>query len=222
MMQGTSDISKAPAPSPNQYDWNSFMSSFATQAAKYLNQETTPQPMTAPAQHIHYPPPPLQPPVRPLAPLRPVASAERAPPAPPLVSPDAESDSQSVFETAKGLAMISLEAAAEPHYVGESSGSLWTTVISKGMHAPRTGRAAREPSEKPSRSPSPARLTALRGQLARPLPQDLATLVLDTVFRHLHSRVSQIAHTDRFVRYRLNSSVSVHGLASVRNHMGRT
>lgn len=107
-----------------------------------------------------------------------------------MISPDAESDRQSVFETAKGLAMISLEAAAEPHYVGESSGSLWTTVISQGLHAPRAGRAGKEPSEKTARSPSPARLAALRTQLARPLPPDTATLVSDTVCRHLHSRVS--------------------------------
>lgn len=166
--QPVNSIAKeAPAP-PVQYDWNSFMASFATQAAKYLNQEVTPQPAQIPPQHAPNSQPQVHSSTEPLPPNPPVSQARSANAAAPLVSPDAESDSQSVFETAKGLAMISLEAAAEPHYVGESSGSLWTTVVSKGLHAPRSSRGPRESSERTSRTPSPTRLAALRAQLARP------------------------------------------------------
>jgi len=108
----------------------------------------------------------------------------------PAVSPASDVD---VFETAKGLAMISLEAAAEPHYVGESSGSLWTTVIAKGMQNPRlnpnTNRAIPQP-VKPSRSPSPARLSVLRTDLRKPISDSVSQMIFDTVYQQLHSRVS--------------------------------
>ncbi|WWD19944.1 hypothetical protein CI109_104417 [Kwoniella shandongensis] len=103
-------------------------------------------------------------------------------------SPSRESDENSVFETAKGLAMISLEAAAEPHYVGESSGSLWTTLVAKGIPAPQVGISSKHVPHKPSRSPSPTRRAALRASLARPLPKDVADFVLQTVYCHLQSR----------------------------------
>jgi hypothetical protein len=122
--------------------------------------------------------------------VRPTAGTDSMP----MVSPtsERESDDNSVFETAKGLAMISLEAAAEPHYIGESSGSLWTTVISRGMHTPRMTSATKPRAMRPSRSPSPSRLTVLRSQLLKPLSEELAKLVIDTVYRHLHSRVSYL------------------------------
>ncbi|KAK8870133.1 hypothetical protein IAR55_000703 [Kwoniella newhampshirensis] len=103
-------------------------------------------------------------------------------------SPQAESDENSVFETAKGLAMISLEAAAEPHYVGESSGSFWTTLVAKGIQAPQAGFTSKHALSKPSRSPSPTRRAILRQSLARPLSKDVAAYVLQTVYCHLHSR----------------------------------
>lgn len=180
-----------------QTDWNNFVAAFASQAARYINTDTTllPCPPTNPDPPPQPPKPPLArtgqgaPSVR-MSPSVVAQSASHRTETVPIVSPSSESDSHSVFEAAKGLAMVSLEAAAEPHYVGESSGSLWTTVISKGMDAPRSSRATREPSERTSRSPSPARIAQLRTQLARPLSPDLAATVLETVYRHLHSRVS--------------------------------
>ena len=85
--------------------------------------------------------------------------------------------------------MVSLEAAAEPHYVGESSGSLWTTIIARGMHAPATARTKGR-SGRVSRSPSPHDMASLRSSLLRPLPDQTAQLVIETVYRHLHPRVS--------------------------------
>ncbi|WWC62255.1 uncharacterized protein I303_104851 [Kwoniella dejecticola CBS 10117] len=110
-----------------------------------------------------------------------------------------ESDEGSLEDAAKGLAMISLEAAAEPHYVGESSGSLWTTVISGGIHSQqhqqlndglkRHGATARKQAEQdigPSKS-TIGELDTLQA-IQQPLPSDTNTLALETVFSHLHSR----------------------------------
>lgn len=157
-------------PPPVTYDWNAIMSTFAMQASKAAIIDTGSQPRQAPRPAQMIPPPP------------PVQTAPATAHAP--------DEHPSVFETAKGLAMISLEAAAEPHYIGHDSGALWTTVISKGMSTPRNKRSPRDHTQKPSRSPSPSRLTALREQLARPISDDLAALVLETVYRHVHSRVS--------------------------------
>lgn len=179
-----SEISTAPA---IQYDWTSIMSSFASQPRSLPSQATVPD---MPLLSVPPAPPPRPPPPPPPT-LAPTRSADLID-AVPIISPSSDTDDHSVFETAKGLAMVSLEAAAEPHYVGESSGSLWTTVISKGMHAPRASRSARDTTQRTSRSPSPSRMAVLRSQLASPLSEDLAALVLETVYRHLHSRVSAL------------------------------
>jgi hypothetical protein len=116
------------------------------------------------------------------------------PPAP-IVSPIVTPTSDSLFETAKGLAMISLEAAAEPHYVGESSGSLWTTLVSRGMQVPPT--ALEGPSAQPvvETAPTPLHLALLRANLQRAIPNHVADAMLETVYRHLHSRVSAAIQT---------------------------
>ncbi|WWC69844.1 uncharacterized protein I206_103787 [Kwoniella pini CBS 10737] len=101
----------------------------------------------------------------------------------------------------KGVAMISLEAAAEPHYVGESSGSLWTTVISGGMHShpyqqqqqneglKRQGIAYRN---KVEQGMEPSNIGSndidVLQAIQIPLSDDTSTLALETVFSHLHPR----------------------------------
>ncbi|KAL7418364.1 hypothetical protein Q5752_006822 [Cryptotrichosporon argae] len=106
------------------------------------------------------------------------------------ISPGVVSDEGSMFEAAKGLAMISLEAAAEPHYVGESSGSIWTTVIAHGM---QTTHAALESLLKTSPTaqvagPPAQPLPLLKQALLRPIPEHVAATLLETVYQHLHSR----------------------------------
>lgn len=94
-------------------------------------------------------------------------------------------------DAATGLAMISLEAAAEPHYVGESSGSFWSNVVSQGMREPsrRSEAKLRTPKRFKERSSSPTDHHILRTSLQRQLSNDVAKHVLLTVYRHLHSRV---------------------------------
>ena len=167
----------APAPSPAvQYDWDLIMSNFARHVTKVTTDRNVTAAAAIPLTH---------------AALNTSAAAPNGPVSTPMVSPtsERESDDHSVFETAKGLAMISLEATAEPHYIGESSGYLWMTVISKGMHAPKLSNVSNRRSA-PSRSPSPSRPSILRTKLLNPLSEDLSKLIIDTVYQHLHSRVS--------------------------------
>jgi hypothetical protein len=95
-------------------------------------------------------------------------------------------------EIATGMAMVTLEAAAEPHYVGESSGSFWSDVITQGMREPRgTSRGRRQANKRPrNRSPSPTDRHILRASLQRQLSNEVARHILLTVYQHLHSRVS--------------------------------
>jgi hypothetical protein len=95
-------------------------------------------------------------------------------------------------EIATGMAMVTLEAAAEPHYVGESSGSFWSDVITQGMREPRgTTRGRRQANKRPrNRSPSPTDRHILRASLQRQLSNEVARHILLTVYQHLHSRVS--------------------------------
>lgn len=97
-------------------------------------------------------------------------------------------------DAATGLAMISLEAAAEPHYVGESSGSFWSNVVTQGMREPsrREENKTRAPTRFKDRSPSPTDHRILRTSLQRQLSNEVAKHVLLTVYRHLHSRVSSL------------------------------
>ncbi|WVR08413.1 hypothetical protein IAU60_005468 [Kwoniella sp. DSM 27419] len=116
------------------------------------------------------------------------------------VSSMSPSDDGSMEEAAKGLAMISLEAAAEPHYVGESSGSLWSTLITGGMgsrpHAHFEGVGLRRvASTQPPKATDPRQglpadslNAALHQAIQQPLAPEVATAVLETVFRHLHPR----------------------------------
>jgi hypothetical protein len=92
-------------------------------------------------------------------------------------------------EIATGMAMVTL---AEPHYVGESSGSFWSDVITQGMREPRgTSRGRRQANKRPrNRSPSPTDRHILRASLQRQLSNDVARHILLTVYQHLHSRVS--------------------------------
>jgi hypothetical protein len=95
-------------------------------------------------------------------------------------------------EAAAGMAMITLEAAAEPHYVGESSGSFWSDVVAKGMCEPRskTRNGTRLKKAFRHRSPSPTDRHILRTSLQRQMSNDVADHILLTVYRHLHARVS--------------------------------
>jgi len=95
-------------------------------------------------------------------------------------------------EIATGMAMVTLEAAAEPHYVGESSGSFWSDVITQGMKEPRgTSRGQRQANKRPrNRSPSPTDRHILRSSLQRQLSNEVARHILLTVYQHLQSRVS--------------------------------
>lgn len=97
-------------------------------------------------------------------------------------------------EIAKGMAMVTLEAAAEPHYVGESSGSFWSDVITKGMCEPSSANRGRKRLNKRprDRSPSPTDRHILRTSLQRQLSNEVARHILLTVYQHLHSRVSLI------------------------------
>jgi hypothetical protein len=97
-------------------------------------------------------------------------------------------------EIAKGMAMVTLEAAAEPHYVGESSGSFWSDVIAQGMCEPsRANRTQKRGNKRPrNRSPSPTDRHILRASLQRQLSNDVAKHILLTVYQHLHSRVSLV------------------------------
>jgi hypothetical protein len=107
-------------------------------------------------------------------------------------------------EAAKGLAMITLEAAAEPHYVGESSGSFWSSVVGQGMYEPSSSNGAGKQTKRNfrNRSPSPTDHHILRASLQRQLSDEVASHILLTVYRHLHSRVSPscgtlgVAHQD--------------------------
>ncbi|WRT68116.1 uncharacterized protein IL334_005091 [Kwoniella shivajii] len=114
-------------------------------------------------------------------------------------SPGSELHSEeSLEDAAKGLAMISLEAAAEPHYVGESSGSLWRSVIAGGMHSQtqqldglRRGihsthrQVSSASAQHQQGEPS---IAVIRQIVQRPIPIDTANSLLETVFRHLHPR----------------------------------
>jgi len=97
-------------------------------------------------------------------------------------------------EAAEGMAMITLEAAAEPHYVGESSGSFWSDVVAQGMCEQHSGVSGRKRSRGTprNRSPSPTDRHILRTSLQRQLSNEAAKHILLTVYRHLHSRVSQL------------------------------
>ncbi|WVW84315.1 hypothetical protein I302_106349 [Kwoniella bestiolae CBS 10118] len=110
-----------------------------------------------------------------------------------------ESDEGSLEDAAKGLAMISLEAAAEPHYVGESSGSLWTTVISGGIHSHphqmgETSKRAlgslaqRRMAHDPEVPQEQLGIINIRQSIQQPLPLDIASQAIEIVFRHLHPR----------------------------------
>lgn len=107
------------------------------------------------------------------------------------VSPDGLSEAGSVLETTRGVALITLEAAAEPHYVGESSGYLWTTIVAKGLQAPTPPADRHKGPASPTRerSPSPRRHAILRAQLERQVPEETATTILESVYKHLHARV---------------------------------
>ncbi|WVQ94026.1 hypothetical protein IAU59_001104 [Kwoniella sp. CBS 9459] len=108
------------------------------------------------------------------------------------------SDDDSMEEAAKGLAMISLEASAEPHYIGESAGSLWTSVIGRGMsthpHSPvdgnkkHTARLDGGFAVPVSTSIEEALDKALHRSIQQPLTLEIATTVLETVYRHIHPR----------------------------------
>ncbi|WVF66411.1 hypothetical protein IAT40_001151 [Kwoniella sp. CBS 6097] len=108
------------------------------------------------------------------------------------------SEDDSMEEAAKGLAMISLEASAEPHYIGESAGSLWTSIIGRGLsthpHSPVDGNKRHifrpnEISTMPvSTSIGGALDQALHRAIQQPLTSDSATTILETVFRHVHPR----------------------------------
>lgn len=94
-------------------------------------------------------------------------------------------------DIAKGMAMVTLEAAAEPHYVGESSGSFWSDVIARGMCKSNGNRGEGRHNKRPrDRSPSPTDRQILRTSLQRQLPNDVARHLLLTVYQHLHPRVS--------------------------------
>jgi hypothetical protein len=110
-------------------------------------------------------------------------------------------------EIATGMAMVTLEAAAEPHYVGESSGSFWSDVITQGMREPRgTSRGRRQANKRPrNRSPSPTDRHILRASLQRQLSNEVARHILLTVYQHLHSRVS----SKKFHRTGADFSVSI-------------
>ena len=113
-----------------------------------------------------------------------------------------------MFDTAKGLAMISLEAAAEPHYVGESSGSLWSIIVAKGMSLPSF---AKDPTSKRrqdrARSMSPDRKAHLQAALQIPIHESLAVHVLGRVYDHLQARVSDLANMSL-----AHNAVPFHGL----------
>lgn len=95
-------------------------------------------------------------------------------------------------DIAKGMAMVTLEAAAEPHYVGESSGSFWSDIISRGMCEPSSANiSSRRHNRRPrDRSPSPTDRHILRSSLQRQLSEEVAGHILLTVYQHLYSRVS--------------------------------
>ena len=180
--------STVPGPSSTtpHYDWDLIVSTFARHATKMATENDMPPP-TIPLTR---------------AALQNSVTQAAGPSSTPVVSPtsERESESNSVFETAKGLAMISLEATAEPHYVGESSGYLWMTVISKGMHAPRLNSVTHKRRIRNSRSPSPSRPATLRTKLLRPLSEDLSKLIIDTVYQHLHSRVrTLVSHRSKVI-----------------------
>ncbi|WWD03163.1 hypothetical protein V865_001210 [Kwoniella europaea PYCC6329] len=141
-----------------------------------------------------------------ILPVQAVSASNRPPMASRLPTSPAsgiESDEGSLEDAAKGLAMISLEAAAEPHYVGESSGSLWTTVISGGMHPQlqhhQIGEASRRAvgncaqRKKFHNSDIPhvgehLGVLNVRQAIQQPLPLDISIQVAETVFKHLHPR----------------------------------
>jgi len=116
-------------------------------------------------------------------------------------------------EIATGMAMVTLEAAAEPHYVGESSGSFWSDVITQGMKEPRgTSRGRRQTNKRPrNRSPSPTDRHILRASLQRQLSNEVARHILLTVYQHLHSRVS----SRTFHRTQADFSVSISRLGDL-------
>ncbi len=88
--------------------------------------------------------------------------------------------------------MISLEAAAEPHYVGESSGSFWSMIVAKGMPLPRVGadHAKSRPGRTRSPTPTPTHLAHLCTTLQTQISDAVADHILVTVYQHIHSRVS--------------------------------
>lgn len=113
--------------------------------------------------------------------------------------------------------MISLEAAAEPHYVGESSGSFWSMVVAKGMHLPRVGADHSKARPGRARSPPPTQLTDLREALQAPIPDAVADHMLVTVYQHIHARVSiELLPSPRLYSLLLTGVVSIHELDRIR------
>lgn len=105
-----------------------------------------------------------------------------------------ESTPDARFDTATGIALVSLEAAAEPHYIGESSGFMWSTVFSKGLSADVTdfeGHARPSPTNKKPPS-APVEHHALLSNLQQAIPDKVAERVLEAVYVHLHPRVSVV------------------------------
>lgn len=98
---------------------------------------------------------------------------------------------RSTYDAAKGLAMISLEAAAEPHYVGESSGFIWTAVLGQGMTARSSSNSVGDESDETARrgSVTPKSLSAYRSRLKAGLSDDVAAEVLRVVYEHVQPRV---------------------------------
>lgn len=109
-----------------------------------------------------------------------------------LVTNQEISDKTPAQETGDDLAMISLEAAAEPHYVGESSGSLWTTVLTEGLHVAPSFYSDGKPVggfATMKKSASPTADSILRANLQRPISDEVADRLLDTVYKHVQARV---------------------------------
>lgn len=131
--------------------------------------------------------------------LSPILMQTTAPAHPHPLGLPTPSTSPTHFDTASGVAMVSLEAAAEPHYVGESSGAFWSTVVGKGITANMTDMPKHErDSRSRPRSPTPSDQSVLLSALQRGVPDNVADRVLKAVYGHLHPRVGQLCSLARW------------------------